>query len=338
MSWQYGALAGAGLAAGGLASAFGSPGGMSSRQWLAPGLSDRRAHDLSMDAYRRGQMALYGQAYDPHGTNPYAGVPSYTGQMQGLIGDAQRAGGGIMDIYRQGDRRAQGAFAQQDALYRQAGGDAQRQAQRATQSAMDLYGGFGQGAEANIREMYDRQLADIDARRAAARTRGRFSGDDMIAAGARGEAQYGASRALTDLASQRAQLMGGAQERGDARQLGVRQAYDQQYMGALGQRPGQQAGLAQLGMQATQNQFALPATLQQQLYGQQFQTQMSPQFLYPTHAPTFMLGGGGYQPQSSPFSRFASGTGGLLAGYGVNQMMYPRPGGAGQPFGRTGLM
>ncbi|MFI4881807.1 MAG: hypothetical protein ACIAQU_04400 [Phycisphaerales bacterium JB064] len=322
MSW---AVAG-GLAAGGLASAFGSPGGFSSKQYIAPGLSDRNAHNLSMDAYRRSQMALYGQAYDPHGTNPYAGVPSYTGQMQGLIGQAQQAGQGIYDLYGQADRRMQGAFGQQDRLYQQAGGDAQRAAQRATQDAMSLYSGYGQGAQQSIQDAYQRQIGNIDQGRAMARTRGNFSGDDMLAAGQRREAMQGYNQSMTGLAGQQAQLMGGALERGRSQELGVRQGYDQQYMNALGQRPGAQAGMAQLGMQARQNQFGLPAQLQQQLYGQQFQTQMSPQMLYPTHAPTFMLGGGGYQPQSNPLSQFVSGAGGLLAGYGVNQMMYPQGG------------
>lgn len=278
----FGSLLGAG---GGLLSGLGGS-GKARRNQIAPGLSKYTAQDESEWARDLGEEAL----------------GRYTEAMEGLTGEARAAGADLRGIFGESFRRLNRG---QQALAGQAG--------RATAETAGVYRDYGRDAENVARENYSRLLAEIDAQQKIARARqgGLNSGQDMIAAGQRAEALHAYNTNLADIAQRRAELVGGAIERGRARELGIGQGGQDLYRGLLDTQ-----------LATRERAFTLPAQFRQAAINTRFNTEMTPTFLYPYRNLQLALGGGSYAPGASDpvaeIGRSLSGIGGYFLGSSIN--------------------
>lgn len=218
-----------------------------------------------------------------------AALQRYLQAMQGLAGQARGVGSGMQTAFDQGAAGIRGM------------------GQRATGQVAGVYKQFGQQAESNAGEQYRRALANIQDQQAIGRARhGYSSGDQMIGSGQRADAMYGYNQSLAGIQNQRAQLVGGAMERGNQNQIGNE-------MSLLGQ-----------GMDVRQRAFQLPAGYQQAMAQTQFNTETGPTMLYPHRNEQMALGGGSRNPQANgnPMAEIGanvSGMGGTLLGNAMNQ-------------------
>jgi hypothetical protein len=245
------------------------------RNEIAPGLSKYTAARES------------GIATDRHN----AALAQYMQQMQGLTGQAQGAGNDIMGMF---NSRA---------------GALQGMAGRATGEVSNVYKNFGREQEGVSRQNYADLLANIQDQQAISRARqgGVNSGQDMLAAGQQALATRGLNANLADIAGQRAQLYGGALERGRAQEM-------QLGTSLLGQ-----------GMAARERQFTLPAQYQSAAIGNQFNAQVSPTALYDQRNLQLALGGGSRSNLAqNPMGQLGGslmGVGGYMFGNALDRYM-----------------
>jgi hypothetical protein len=241
---------------------------------IVAGLSKHTAHNESVEANQKHAAALQ----------------QYMQMMQGLTGDAQRAGQGIFS-----------GFSNQANALR---GDARR----ATNEAAGVYQNYGREAEGVSRQNYANLMGNIQDQQAIARARqgGVSSGQDMVAGGQRAMAMQGLNQNLSDIARDRAQLYGGALERGRERETGLGASI-------LGQMPAVQ-----------ERAFTLPAQFRQAGINTQFSANTSPTALYQNRNLHLLFGGGGGAGQA--FNPYAE-IGGSLAGMGGKIMSnaFPNP-------------
>lgn len=279
-----GALIGGGLlAGGGLIS-----GGGSGRDMIAPGLNkytsqqqSQRAYNALIEALYGANMPLYpdGKIYDARG------VPSYTQNMQNLIGKGRDAAAGLTAEYNRGASNVRGAFGGMNQAISGARSGAMGRARSATDEVAGVYRNYGREAEGVAGTAYQRALANIDDSAASRRTRmGYNSADQMLRAGQQREAQYGYSRAMSDITQQRSQLVGGALERGRAQENALGRSYDSDRFAALAGRASAEQDLLQRGLQVRERAHTLPAGYMQALYSTQLNTRMLPEYLYPEMA------------------------------------------------------
>lgn len=283
MSWAAVIGAGAGIIGGGMSG--GAFGGRSTGIGIAPGLSKYTGQDWSEQANMLAKQAL----------------EQYRSSMGGLAGRARQTGQDMLGAFNTGSAGMQAA---------QAG--RQGAARSATNEAVANYRGYGQQAEGNAREAYNRALGDIADSEAYRNSRGYNSANAMIAAGQRGEAQYGHSRAMSDIGRERAQLVGGAIERGRSQELATSGQGIDLSRALLG---------AQMGVQ--ERAFTLPAGIEQGVAGTTYQSMLDPAFLYPQgNVRRNLLGGQGGPSVVNPNAGFGEGItdiGALLAGYALDK-------------------
>lgn len=296
MSWAAVIGGAAGIIGGGVSG--GAFGGRSTGIGIAPGLSKYTGQDWSEQANMLAKQAL----------------EQYRKSMGGLAGRANQTGQAMLGAFNTG-------AAQMNALAQQRQGAARS----ATNEAVANYRGYGREAEGNARDAYNRALGDIADSEAYRNSRGYNSANAMLAAGQRGEAQYGFSRAMSDIGRERAQLVGGAIERGRSQELA-----------ASGETMDLQRALlgAQLGAQ--ERAFTLPAGIEQGLAGTIYQSLLDPVFLYPQgNVRRNLLGGQGGPSVVNPNAGFGEGiidVGALLTGMALDKRTQK----AGKPIGSSG--
>lgn len=267
-----------------LGGALSSWGSAQSNDMVAPGLSKHTSHDQSVFASQRANQAL----------------AAFAAEMKRLEGWAGNNTQQVLGRFRQG-----------------AGGLRTRQmadegfARTATGEAVREYRDFGKHGEDVLREEYARALADADATGAIRRARGGYSSATAAeTAGAKGELLYGFNRALSDLTSRRAELVGGAIERGRGQELDVRRG---------GMDLDRSLLAAELPLM--ERRFTLPAQFAQHLADTRFNARLRPEFLYPTlNVRRNILGGQGAPNAANQFQPFAESLGavsGVLSGFGM---------------------
>lgn len=265
--------------------------GKAARDSIAPGLSKytaARESGIATDRY-------------------LAALKQYMEGMGGLTSGATTAGNDIMGQFRQG---AGALRAGQSRLEGMAG--------RATGEVSNIYRNFGREAEGVARQGYQDELGNIQDQQAISRARqgGLNSGQDMIAAGSRAMAMRGLNANLADIAMNRAQLYGGAVERGRSQEIGVGRQGQDMNMALLGQ-----------GMAARERQFTLPAGYQQAALNTQFNALGSPTALYDQRNLQLALGDGSRNPLATdPMQQVGgsmAGIGGYLFGNALDRYMNP---------------
>ncbi len=208
----------------------------------------------------------------------------YIRVMESLGRGARRSTGMVLNRFRQGAMGLEGA------------------ARGATAEAVREYRDFGKHGMDVLGEEYRRALADAGASSAIRRARGGYtSAAAQEEAGVKGELLYGYNRALNDLTSRRAELVGGAIERGRGRELHVRSA-----------------NLA-TELPLMQNTFALPAEYARTLAEGRLQTLLRPELLYPSTNIRANIFGGAHTPaltgqNSNALGNFFTDLGGLAIG------------------------
>lgn len=242
---------------------------------IAPGLSKYTADQMSREARGRGMEAL----------------ERYARAMESLTRDATGVGRANLAAFQGGASNLRGM------------------AGRATGEVAGVYKDYGRAAEGVSMQNYADLLRQISAHQAIARARqgGTNSGQDMVAAGARAQAMQGLNANLADIGQRRAELYGGALERGRGRELGL----GQDLLGA------EQA--------ARTNAFNLPAQYRNALIGTRFNTENSDLFLYPTQNLRLKMGGGSRNPDATnPGQEIGgqlAGLGGYIFGNGMDRYM-----------------